>query len=125
VKGRRPDVAQSTVELALVLPVLALFVLLIVQIGLVVRAQVLVTHAAREAARVVAVTNDPGLAGSAANGVTGLDPGLTTVSVEGSAAPGSDVTVVLEHRFDTAVPLIGALLGDVTLEARATMRAEG
>ncbi|MGH9185287.1 MAG: TadE family protein, partial [Acidimicrobiales bacterium] len=42
---------QATVELALVLPFVALVLLAVAQTALVVRAQVLVTHAAREAAR--------------------------------------------------------------------------
>ena len=50
---------QATVEVALLLPLLALLLLAVVQVGLVVRDQVLVTHAAREAARAAAV--DPQL----------------------------------------------------------------
>ena len=42
-------------ELALALPLIALLLLAIVQVGLVVRDQVLLTHAAREAAREAAV----------------------------------------------------------------------
>lgn len=116
---------QSTVELALVLPVVALLVLLIIQVGLVLRAQVMVTHAARESARVVAVTNDAGRAATAASVAGGFDPASLRVQVAGTAAPGTDVTVSIEHDFSTDVPLIGPLLGNVGLGARATMRAEG
>jgi Flp pilus assembly protein TadG len=116
---------QSTVELALVLPVVAILVLLIVQVGLVLRAQVLATHAAREAARVVAVTNDAGRAHTAAAAAGGFDPASLRVHVEGTAEPGTDVTVSIVHDFATDVPLIGPLLGNVGLGARATMRAEG
>ena len=45
------DAGQAAVEVALVLPFLALVLLLVVQTALVVRDQVLVVHAAREAAR--------------------------------------------------------------------------
>ena len=49
------DRGQSTVEFALVLPLVVMVLLLVVQVGLVVRDQVLVVHAAREAARAAAV----------------------------------------------------------------------
>ena len=116
---------QSTVELALVLPIVALFALMIVQVGMALRAQVLATHAAREAVRVVAVSNDPARAAPAVAEASGFDPTSVTVNVAGSADPGSDVTVSIEHVYSTDVPLIGPLLGDVRLSASATMRAEG
>ena len=49
------DRGQSTVEVALLLPFVALLLLAVVQVGLVARDQVLVVHAAREAARAAAV----------------------------------------------------------------------
>jgi Flp pilus assembly protein TadG len=116
---------QSTLELALVLPFVALLLMLVIQVGLVVRAQVMAIHAAREAARIVAITNDPALAADAAARSAGLDPESIDVIVAGSAEPGTDVTVSVEHNLVTDVPLIGPLLGDVTLRAAATMRAEG
>ncbi len=44
----RGDRGQSTVEFAMILPLVALVLLLLVQAGLVVRDQLLVSHAARE-----------------------------------------------------------------------------
>jgi len=46
---------QASVELALVLPLVVVLLLVVVQVGLVVRDQILVVHAAREAAREAAV----------------------------------------------------------------------
>ena len=46
-------------ELALVLPLVVALLLAVVQVGLIVRDQVLVVHAAREAAREAAVDPDP------------------------------------------------------------------
>jgi Flp pilus assembly protein TadG len=54
------------VELALVLPLVLLLLLGVVQVGLVVRDQILVVHAAREAAREAAVDPAPGAARRAA-----------------------------------------------------------
>ena len=52
--GHKLGCLQATVELALVLPVVATLLLAVVQVGLVVRDQIRVTHAAREAARAAA-----------------------------------------------------------------------
>ena len=49
VRPRGSDEGQATVELALVLPVIALLMLLLVQVGVLVRDQVLVIHAAAKA----------------------------------------------------------------------------
>jgi Flp pilus assembly protein TadG len=115
---------QASVELALALPVLALLLLLIVQVGLVVRDQVLLVHAAREAAREAAVAADRGAARRGALAGARLQPGRLTAAAEGRGGPGSRVTVRLEYRSPTDVPLVGALVGDVRLSAAATMRVE-
>jgi len=112
------------VEVALVLPVIALLALLIAQAGLVVRDQVLVTHAAREAARAAAVDPDPGAATTAAEGSARLDPSRLDVEVGARGEAGSSVTVEVRYRTPTDLPLIGPLLGDVTLTDEATMRVE-
>src|SRR5207247_8954779 len=65
------DDGQAAVELALVLPLVALLLLVLVQVGLVVRDQVLVVHAAREAAREAAVDAAPEAARRAAEASSG------------------------------------------------------
>ena len=106
------------------LPLVVLLLLAVVQVGLLVRAEVLVTHAAREAARAAAVDADPQAAARAAAGSTTLDPHRMTVRVEGRNGPGSRVQVDVTYTAPTDVPLVGSLLGDVTLQATATMRVE-
>ncbi len=115
---------QAAVELALVLPFLAVLLLLLVQVGLLVRDQVLVVHAAREGAREAAVEPAPGAAREAAPAGSGLDPGRLDVDVAGRGGPGSRVKVTATYRSPTAVPVIGAAMGDMRLEASATMRVE-
>jgi Flp pilus assembly protein TadG len=122
--GTQHECGQATVEAALVLPLVVLLLLAVVQVGLVVRAEVLVTHAAREAVRSAAVDADPQAAAKAASGSTTLDPHRMTVQVHGRNGPGSDVEVDVTYTMPTDVPLVGALLGDVTLHATATMRVE-
>ena len=115
---------QATVEVALLLPLLALLLLAVVQVGLVVRDQVLVTHAAREAARAAAVDPQADVAREAAVAAVRLDPDRLSVELSGSTEPGGRLTVTVRYRTPTAVPLAGALIGDRTLVAEATMRVE-
>lgn len=123
-RREREDGGQAAVELALVLPLVMLLLLGLVQLGLLVRDQILVVHAAREAAREAAV--DPGAeaARRAAAASSTLDAGRLTVTASGRGAAGSRVKVEVAYRAPTAVPLVGAALGDLTLRASATMRVE-
>jgi len=123
-RARRHPGGQATVEAALVLPFVAMLLLAVVQVGMVVRAQVLVTHAAREAARAAAVDPDPAAARAAAERAAQLDPDRLTVDVTGRAGPGSRLTVRVRYAAATDVPVVGSLLGDVHLEGTATMRVE-
>ncbi len=115
---------QATVEVALVLPLLALLALAVVQVGLVVRDQVLVTAAAREAARAAAVDPQPAAARAGALGAARLDPARLEVELSGGTTTGDRITAVVRYRAPTEVPLIGPLVGDRVLVAQATMRVE-
>lgn len=116
---------QSTVELALLLPVVVVLLLAVLQAGLLARDVVLVTHAAREAARAAATDSRAGAARTAALAASGLDGERLEVVATGRAGPGSRVTVVVTFRAPTHVPVVGALLGDRAVRAEATMRVEG
>lgn len=122
--SREREGGQATVEAALALPLVVTLLLAVVQVGLIVRAEVLVTHAAREAARAAAVDPDPDAPERAARLATTLDGGRMQVHVRGRDGPGSRVEVEVVYDAPTDVPLVGALIGDVTLRAEATMRVE-
>ena len=111
-------------ELALVLPLVMMLLLAVVQLGLLVRDQILVVHAAREAVREAAVDPAPDAARRAALASSTLTESRVTVSATGRGAVGSRVRVDVAYRAPTAVPLLGAALGDLTLTASATMRVE-
>ena len=111
-------------ELALVLPLVAVLLLVLVQVGLLARDQVLVVHAAREGAREAAVDPSPDAARSAAMTSSTLDASRLDVSISGRGGPGSRVTVTARYRADTSVPIVGALVGDFELQASTTMRVE-
>ena len=122
-RGRGDD-GQATVEVAIVLPFLVVLLLAMAQVGLVIRAQVMVIHAAREAARAVAVDTEADPTEAALLAST-LDPARTSVVVSGSLEPGGHVTVTVEYAVQPSVPLAGAIIGTVNLDASATMLVEG
>jgi Flp pilus assembly protein TadG len=121
---RRGQQGQSTVELALCLPVLAFLAAVIVQIGIVVSMQTRLWHAAREAARVAVVDPDEGSAAAAARsaGVHGIE--MTIEPRESERRMGEPLTVSLVAQPTGGVPLVSSLFGRMTLRARATMRIE-
>lgn len=103
------------------MPVLVALLLALVQIGLLVRVRVMVTHAAREAVREAAVGADDDDVRAAAAAAGDLDPRRLEVSV---SRAGDRVAVEVRYRDPTEVPIVGALLADARFDARATMRLE-
>jgi Flp pilus assembly protein TadG len=122
----RGDEGHAAVEVALVLPLVAVLLLALVQVGLILRDHVLVVHAAREGARAAAVSPDPGVARRGALRAAALDATRVDVSESpsGRRIRGSTVRVEVRYRSPTDVPLVGRLLGDVQLRGEATMRVE-
>ncbi len=118
---RDPSTGQATVESALLIPFVALVLLAIVQLALVVHARVMVTHAAREGARVAAVGGSDDEIGRAV-GVAG-DLVLHRLRVDVSRVDGT-ATVRVSYVDPTDVPIVGSLIHDVELTAVARMRLE-
>jgi TadE-like protein len=114
-RRRGRERGQATVELALCLPVVAVALLLVVQVGLVAHDQVLVVHAAREAARAAAV-------GSPSPALDGLDPARADVDIDRSGD--GRVRVRVRYRSATDVPIVGPLVPDAVVVAETTMRDE-
>lgn len=112
---------QATLELALVLPLVLAITLLVVQVGLVVRDQQLVLNAAREGARSAATDPAAAAARQAALNSGDLEPDRLGVVLDTDA---STVTVTVTYRSATDVPLVGPLLGDVTMTESVTMHRE-
>lgn len=120
----RADGGQAAVELALVLPLVASLLLAVVQCGLVVRDHILVVHAAREAAREAAVDADPEAPRRAATEGSTLAADRLTVAAGPRGEAGSRITVEVTYRSPTRVPIVGPLIGDVVVSAKAVMRVE-
>jgi hypothetical protein len=120
----RKDEGQATLELALCLPILLLFVAVLIQVGVIVSDQVRLWNAAREAARSAAVDEDPESIRRAAEG-TGLHPLSIDVSPAGTErVQGEPVTVRLQYEAGRRLPLVGGLIPNPPLSASATMRIE-
>jgi Flp pilus assembly protein TadG len=114
---------SAVVEFALVVPLVLVVLLGAVEVALVARAQLEVSHAAREGAREAAASPDPGRAVAVARAVLGPQAGsLARVSVSRDHRIGgrAEVVVVVPHRV--AAPLLGGWT--VRLEGRASMRVE-
>ncbi len=116
----RREGGQATVEFAFLLPLIVLAALAVIQVGLVVRDQMGVVHAAREAARAASVDRDPGAAARAAHRTL---PGAT-VDVGDRPGIGDEITVTVKYHDVTDLPLVGVLFPDPDLHASATMRVE-
>ncbi len=121
----RSQRASSTVEFALVLPLLLIVLLGVVQVGLVMRDQLRVSQAAREAAREATVTLDEAAIRGAAER-SGLDGARLEIGItrEGGA-PGDAVAVAVTYHEPVVVPFVGWLFSDgFVLTAATTMRQE-
>jgi hypothetical protein len=111
---------QATVELALLLPLFFALLVLLFQIALVARDEVLVIHAARVAVREASVTDDRAQIEATAKHTL---PGAR-VRVLRRGRVGEPVEVEVVYASPTDMPIVGALLPDVTLRAHAVMRVE-
>jgi hypothetical protein len=115
---------QTTVELALCLPIVALVLAAVVEVGLIVADQARVWHAAREAVRVAAVDDDEREITYAATR-TGLNP--LHIEIEPDAIhrrQGDPVTVSVTYEPEGRVPMIGRLFERLELHGAASMRIE-
>jgi TadE-like protein len=125
-----PDqLGQATVEIALTLPIVLIALLLIVQVGLVVRDALALVQAAREGARAVAISADDADAGEAVRASAGpLDADRIGVEVspgQDDRERGDEVTVSLRYIEHLRLPIVSRIVSlDLPLRASATMRLE-
>ena len=115
---------QATVEFVLCLPIAALALGMLVEIGLLVGDHVRLWHAARESARVAIVDSDPeeireaGEQGGLAPLAVEVDPEFADRSI------GRSLTVTLSYEPSGRLPLIGDLISGRVMTSSATMRIE-
>lgn len=123
-RGWGSERGAAAVEFALVLPILVLILFGVIEFGGVYNAQLMVTGAAREAAREMALHGAPEAAVDAAHAAAiGIDGNDLDVSVSLPAcASGADVTVTVVYDRPFLTGLFGA---SVELTGLATRRCQG
>jgi Flp pilus assembly protein TadG len=124
------DRGAAAVEFALVLPILLLVMCGIVDFGRALHAQVVLTQAAREGARLAAL-GEP----DTVTRTRGAARTLSGVQVDVSACPANlaaaDAVVTVTHQFNFATPIgafadtFGGDIGPITLTGRGVMRCLG
>ena len=121
---RRNQSGQAVAEFAAVIPLVVLFMVLLVEIGLIMVDQLAVERAAREAARTAAVTASVADIQHSARAATELSSSHMTVEI--GKRPEANGMVRVTVRYDAAViePFTGAVLFRPQLHATAAMRVE-
>lgn len=117
---RSRETGQSSVEFALVLPLVLVTVLALSQVGVIAAKQLWLSHVAREAVRVLA--HNPDLdAGSVVEGFAGsTSEPLRAHSHLEVISGGSVITLTLEHDVKV-LQIFGLLTKEVELSARTSM----
>lgn len=134
--GNRAAVSQGLVELAVTLPVLLLLLVGLINIGLLITTQLILTQAAWEGARAGATISDPArgdaeIMAAVRSALTGLDPDRVSVEIDPAQNEpprnqpfpmprGYPLTVTLGLDFELNVPVRVT----VPIRAQATSRME-
>ena len=127
---------QSVVELAITLPILLLLMLGLVNLGILMHAQIVLTNAAWEGARAGATITDPvhgdtEIIGAVQRALSGLDAARVTIDIDpeqdepprnqpGPMPRGQPLAVSLEYRLTMSLPVVV----EVPVRARAVSRME-
>lgn len=125
----RRESGQSTVELALVLPLILLLLIGMVEFAQMASGYLTIQHAAREGARLgVTGVGDAAIIERVRDSGRVLAADRLTVlvsPVESSRQSGGSLTVRVTYRHTLMTPLVAQILGsEITLESELTMRVE-
>jgi Flp pilus assembly protein TadG len=113
---------STTVELALLIPIILLLIAMVVEVALAARLQIELVSAAREGARVAATTPDPAAAAAAVQSALGERGAEVRINVHRPHVVGVEATVTVWATHQVRLPLIGG--PSVPFRARAVMRVE-
>lgn len=120
---QHPEKGASTVEFALVLPMMVLLLTGIIQFGTAYNAYLSVTHAAREGVRLAAVGQYS--VAEVQERATSLDSSKVSVAASpagGTAPYGDPVSVTVSYPVEINIPFLPA--ASINLSSNATMRSE-
>ena len=125
-RGAR-DRGSAAVEFALVLPLLLLLVFGIIDFGRLLNAQLTLTQAAREGARLAAV-GQPNVVGQTQAAAIGLSPvNVSVTSCPPSAGPSANAAVTVSYSFSFITPVgaIAGFFGGSGIGSPVTLTAQG
>lgn len=127
----RSESGQAAVEFALVLPILFVFLLAIIQVGIAFSHYVMLTDATRVGARKAILVRIGGATPDQAiqavrDAAGGLDQNQLQVSVDDSDwnLSGSQITVTASYPYVFDIPLLGLSLMSGTITTKAEERLE-
>lgn len=115
---QKRDCGQAAVEFAIGFPIVLIALLAIAQVAVVVRDQLAVELAAREAVRAASVTTSTSSANSAGQNATAVDAISITISSDGA------VVTATATRPIRALPLVGLAVAGRSVTATASMLIE-
>lgn len=119
----RSERGAAAVEFALVLPILLVLVLGTIEFGRAYNTQISLTHAARESARTMAITNDWTKAVTTGKSAS---PSLDTTKMQFSAVPASCVAnSMVQITIKYPLKTVTGIISDTTLSGMAAMRCGG
>jgi Flp pilus assembly protein TadG len=122
-----PDRGAAAVEFALVLPLLLLILFGIIDFGRALNAQITLTQAAREGARLAAL-GQPGVVSRTQAAATGLSPvDVSVASCPANAGPADNAVVTASYTFSFITPVgaIAGLFGGSGFGSPITLTAQG
>ncbi len=125
--GRARDRGAAAVEFALLLPALLLIVFGIIDFGRALNAQITLTQAAREGARLAAL-GQPNVVSRTQAAATGLSPvSVNVASCPAGAGPSADAVVNVSYSFSFVTPVgaIAAFIGGAGFGSPVTLTAQG
>lgn len=126
---RRDERGAAAVEFAIVVPVLLLLVVGIAEFGRAYSTAAVLSGAAREGARTMALQNSTSAARTAAQGAaTGLTLSSSQIAISPSACPaaGSGTTTLMTVTITYPMPFLSGVFGSsVTLHGKGVMRCNG
>ena len=123
-RRRGAEIAQATVEFALVLPLVVMVFLLGVDAVLLARDELLVAHCAREGARRASLTGDPGETTAVVHARGAPGSALVTLSTSGSDDDSEMVSVTVRWNVRDRLLVLGHLGQDINVEHTTVMLRE-
>lgn len=130
---RRDDRGVSSVEFALVLPLLLICLFGVIELGLAWYTKQVITNASREGARAGIVYTEPKMSGSEIQAVVQNylnNAGFTqpvTISVTGAGGDSGDqltVTVSHAYQFNVLPGFVSGVAGNINIDSTTVMRHE-